>query len=65
MPSSIYVCIFHLHVENILKGSERVLKSFSDRNNLLEPLVFRFTNSLTHGLKKSRKLRILISWVLD
>ena len=44
--------------------AEQVLKSFSDRNNSLEPLVFEISNSLTYGLDESRKFETLISWVL-
>ena len=48
----------------ISKVSEQVLKSFSGRNNFLEPPVFGFTNSLPHSLKQSIKLTILRRWVL-
>ena len=43
---------------------EKVLKSFSGRNNSLNPPVFGFCDSLPFGLEESRELRALIRWVL-
>ena len=40
------------------------MKSLSGRKNLLEQSAFGFTNSLMYSLEESRKLRILITWVL-
>ena len=45
-------------------GFEQVSKSFSGRNNSLEPSVFRLSNSLPYGVDESRELRALISRVL-
>ena len=44
---------------------ELVSKSFSGRNNSLEPYVFGFSNSLSYGVEESIELRALISWALD
>ena len=44
--------------------AKQVLESFSGRKNFLEPPVFGFTNILPFILKVSRKLRMLIIWVL-
>ena len=43
---------------------EKVLKSFSGRNNSLEPPVFGFCDCLLYDLEESIELRALISWVL-
>ena len=40
------------------------MKSLSGRKNFLEQSAFGFTNSLMYSLEESRKLRILITWVL-
>ena len=48
-------------IKEIKSFAEQVLKSFSGRNNFLEPSVFIFTKSLPYILKESRKLRIFIS----
>ena len=58
---------FHIFVGylGINSFAEEVLKSFSGRRNVLEQPVFGFTNSLLYSLEEeSRKLRVLISWVL-
>ena len=40
------------------------LKSFSGRNNSVEPSVYRFCNSLSYGLEESKEWRALIRWIL-
>ena len=57
---------FSVFVESVgIKSfSKQVLVSFSGRKKFLEPPVFGFTNILSYILKESRKLRMLISWVL-
>ena len=40
-------------------------KSFSGRNNSLEPPNFWFHNSLPYSLEESRELRDWIGWVLE
>ena len=45
--------------------AEKVLKSFSGRNNALEPPVFGFANRLPYGLEEPRELRIFLStWLV-
>ena len=43
---------------------QQVLKSFSGRNNSLEPSIFGCSDSLPYGLEESKELRAFISWVL-
>ena len=57
---------FHIFVGSVGVKSfvQQVLKSFSGRNNFLDPLFLDFL-SLPDGLKDSTEFWILVSWVLD